>query len=456
MSTGWPAEGRFGWIELTPTALLALLLFLALLGGGAFAPITLAGIGLGLGLLLCAQYAGERLPGLNWKHGGRFLLAVGVLTTFAWAWLFDSAQYSDFGIYYRCGAQNGSAFPNWLEICQSGYLRRNLIFWSRSLLYTTPLFALGSESYSSLKLLNAVLQSAGLAAIYGFACAMGSPKFGFWALLLYLVNPERWFSVTLATSDHVALLLVLGLLAMFQANARCAWPPWQAMAVGVMAWLLDITRSVGPVVLCAFVAWVALGAVGSKTMLMRTKVFFFATAAYVVAAVLWTAALRSWNVEAIIPGEPLGLLRHLSGLDFRSEQLFPTNYPWVEHAWHSVPRELRAEVALARIWTEVTQGIWEWPSYFVRKAQIFFSGDGYYGFAAYNHVPPGIDSEMTVPRSSVPFSPQLAAWMRATQVALVVLAFWACLGGAVLLISSGLVFAIVWTVVLKFRHAIAF
>jgi hypothetical protein len=388
-------------IKAIPAALLAILLLLALVGVAQSPVALIAGAALALGLWRASGWMSRNWSAIDWLRGGRALLALSVLMTFSWAFWFDSAQYSDFGIYFRCGSNHGTAMAEWVSRCQSGYLRNNLIFWSRSFPYTTLLFTLVGESYLWLKLFNAMLQSACLLALYGLATKVGPPQFAFWALALYVINPERVFSLTLATPDHVALLALVGLLALFQTKPLGAARLWHAAATGMLVWLLDVSRSLGPVALIAMMAWVAFGATTPGCLAPRLKTTASAMIAYGAIGAIWHTHLNASGVLPVVPTNSGGLLRHLSGLDFRGEQLYNSNYAWVEHAWQAIPTEYRVPIALRKIWTELSLGLWEWPAYFVRKADIFFAGDGYYGFSSYNHVPPGLDSEMTVAQSTI-------------------------------------------------------
>ena len=109
------------------------------------------------GLLVLAHRLRSQENEVKWNIAGMYLWGASTLATFLWAWRFDSVQISDFGVYFRCGSEISSNIAKWVDDCQSQYLHKNLIYWTRSLLYTAPIEFLAGADYTILKLCTAGL-----------------------------------------------------------------------------------------------------------------------------------------------------------------------------------------------------------------------------------------------------------------------------------------------------------
>jgi hypothetical protein len=61
--------------------------------------------------------------------------------------------------------------------------------------------------------------------------------------------------------------------------------------------------------------------------------------------------------------------------------------------------------------TEFSAGFYEWPLYLFRKAEVIFTGAGYYGLSSFPYPPGNPDSLVTDVVSDIPFSVELFPWL---------------------------------------------
>lgn len=349
--------------------------------------------------------------------GWAALLAI-VLASLGWAVRFDSMQVSDFGVYYRCGTEPHGTLSAWIAACQSHYLHPNLVYWLRTLLYTTPFGLAFGANYPALKLYNVVLHAAtlgvlfaGLRETWGRAAAL----VGIVALGCY---PEWWFTLTLASTDNAALLCIVAFLLGLPRLATSARPAgWVTMVAGAM-FAAQQLRTVGPVLLVGLAGWTAwaMHEVPHRRWSLLRR-------AALAAALYWAAdhvLLRMVTTPGI---EPVSLLKVLSALQLSSGQDFTVGYAWAEHLWRAVPPDWRERVALHKLLGEFVSGFASYPAYLLRKATVFFSGAGYQAFAAADLVS-NPDTVRTVPASTVSLPASRAAWPAAVVGLQLCLAAW--------------------------------
>ena len=352
---------------------------------------------------------------------GVAVLAAAALAGFAWAIRFDSLQVSDFGVYFRCGAESRSPFAQWLAACQSHYLRANTLYWLRSLLYAAPFGYLFGGDYAALKLYNASWHAVTLGALYwGLKRAWGAMAAlaGVLALVSY---PEWWFTLTLATPDNAALACIV-LFALALARLATSERPlaWSAVAAAALIAAQQL-RTVGAVLLLALAGWTLWAMARDAARAARVL------RSGLLVAGIYVAAEFILQRAAAFPGaEPVTLLRALSALQIDSAQDFTVNYAWYEHFWPAIARDWQARVAAARLWAELVTGLPAYPSYLLRKAAVFFSGAGYQVFAT-----AGFDGNLDTVRNvgigTVPSSAAQRPWLA------LVVAVQVCTAGWVLL-----------------------
>jgi hypothetical protein len=353
----------------------------------------------------------------TWNTAGMYLWGASTLATFLWAWHFDSVQISDFGVYFRCGSEISSNIAKWVDDCQSQYLHKNLIYWTRSLLYTAPIEFLAGADYTILKLWNAGLHSATIALWYVGLRHYYGPRTATIATGFLVFYPEWWFTLTLATTDNVILLFVVAftlLLPQLQRRPHGALIII-SLSLSVILFAANMLRTIGSLLLLTAIVW----SVSQRSM--RSKAY----------DVLWLMAvsliyvLLSSTIEYVSPASASGhlqFLKVLSSIDFSTLQSFGSNYPWVEHFWFSVPEEWRTTIAFEKIYLEMVNGFHQWPLYLYQKASLVFDGSGYYRLSSSLYAGFNPDTVYTVPESTVPFSLTVESWLAAVGAMYLVLA----------------------------------
>lgn len=350
--------------------------------GTAMLPsILLAALG-GLAALSAPRWLGA--AGGGWALAGRALLALLVLASLSFALLLPANQPSDFGIYWRCGAAVGTPLREWLELCQSVYLRPSSVFWRRSLFYTAPILGLGGD-YAVLRAANALLLALTLWLLHRAARGEGGERFALIALLAAALFPEFWFALPLATSDHVALpCIVLALLAM--ARMQRAMPPWWlGLALGALIFLADQARSIGPLLMLTLMLLLILG---RGRFLARLPV---------VALALATQTLLGAGLQSLLAGLPVNpgsTLQFLAARDLARPNDFASIFQFITHVWPVTPPDLQQQLGITRILAEFLGSAGLVFGYLAERLAASFNGAGYYFFAT-NGLPANPDSAAT-------------------------------------------------------------
>lgn len=259
------------------------------------------------------------------------LVGIGVASLFAiggyvWVGAFSSMQASDFGVYYRCGLSRFEGIGHQIDSCQSAYMKPNLIFWERSLLYTTPVGLLLGSRPQAVELLNASLHAVTLFVLLFVTTRALSARSGTVAVALWGVFPERIYSLTLATPDNMAGALIpaaFGLLA-----SRCQSLFSSGLALGTLIVAAGLLRSVGLFV------WVAVlvGALGSHPEGRRWRVTMVLVAGLLALgtqSVLYRTLPRS--LGSVSP------LKMISALDLTTTQNWGVTLRWIDHIWPAIP-----------------------------------------------------------------------------------------------------------------------
>jgi hypothetical protein len=325
-------------------------------------------------------------------------IASATIVTVAWALQFDSVQISDFGVYLRCGTEVDKTIVHWVDSCQSEYLHKNLIYWSRSLLYSTPLGFIVGANYTIFKLYNALLHAGtitlwflGLRHYYGTRIALIA------ALILFLY-PEWWFTVTLVTGDNLAVLCIISFILVLPKLHEDANAFWIIGCLTIVLFAANLLRSIGVILVFAMVGWVC----HQQCEKWKPILIVRALGIILIYGVL-NCAVGYFTKDAVV--DPSSLLKALSSIDFFTKQDFGSSYLWGQHYWFSIPEEWRAEVAFEKIKLEVVYGATQWPIYLYNKAAVLFSGVGYYDLSTIQNLSFNPDTIFTVPKNTVPIIP---------------------------------------------------
>ncbi len=357
------------------------------------------GIGVGLAGPRLARRFGER----TWNRIGLGVLAMLALFGLVWVTLFSSMQGSDFGVYYRCGATAAASWAQRIDTCQSVYLEPSLVFWARSLFYTVPWGFFPGASVKGLTVINALLQAVTLGMLFLLVRQqLGSPAAVF-ALCLMGIFPERIWSLTLITPDHVTSLLLVTLLYLFARVEEPLEPGRRVLGLamlGAVLFAIDMTRNVGVLLLVAMVLCFLL-APRSQDRRRAVAQTVLVVAVFVVAGAVLQALLP-------VPLKNLSFLRLASSLNLLASQSYGDMYRWGQYLWPAMPAEERTAFALRRLVDEVQMHFSNYPAYLFTKARTLVGADGYLFFATAD-LTANPDTLLSVPRSTVPRIPTAVA-----------------------------------------------
>lgn len=336
---------------------------------------------------LIAHRASNGLRSIALDAVGWATLAVLAAAGFFWALAYDAAQPSDFGIYFECGAH--ALDPKY---CASRYVDLGSVYVDRSRFYTALLGLAFPGNYTALKVFNAVLHAAALTGTWvllrrhlgGAAALLG--------LVLYGLNPEGLYSISLATPDNLSQVLIVALFGL-TAQARPTRTWLTAILLGVAIYLVDQIRSIGPFAFVAVVVWTLAG---SRGEFGRAVSRLAVTAAIYALAGL---ATRLWNS---LPPPDL-FWPAVTGLNVSDPRNSPS-YPWVAHLWPAVPVAERFAAGATKIALELSQGLDEWVELVRFKAGVLSSGLGAAWFATAD-LSSNLDTVQTISKPNVPQLP---------------------------------------------------
>lgn len=322
------------------------------------------------------------------------IVAAGSVAAIAWSLAFDSQQGSDFGVYFRCGAELKSTVTQNIEQCQSKYIDLGDLYWRRALFYTVPFGRLISSDYTYLELLNAVLHGSAIALAAWVVRQRAGAAAALVVALLMTFFHERIYMLTLATPDNLAMLgTVVALIAIALAQeGRVSF--WAAGLLGLCIVVLEYSRSTGLFVTIAAVLAVLVLAGSARRPLSNVV----NVVAGIAVAVLLASALERLVAS---PAKGGGLLMALSALNLASLQDFTVNFPWFAYFWPEIPPGERFVVGVTKLWQEFAANGWLYPGYAFAKAQQFSAGFGYTFFATADFTS-NMDTVKTVEHSSAP------------------------------------------------------
>ena len=132
------------------------------------------------------------------------------MITLAFSLHYQSPQISDFGVYYHCGTSFALSptLTDWMNNCQSSYTFQSAYYWTRSLLYTVPVGLSFGDNYLALKLFNVGIHILSIIIFYILIKKLYDKQTSLLAIIILIINPEWWFTLTLATSDNLTVLCV--------------------------------------------------------------------------------------------------------------------------------------------------------------------------------------------------------------------------------------------------------
>jgi hypothetical protein len=370
---------------------------------------------LGNGLLAIIGAVGS-IAGATWFGGAMqrkqreqaaaltvWVLTAAAVATLTWAAVFGSQQGSDFGVYFRCGLDAKPALVERIERCSSQYITYGDIYWHRSLLYTVPIAWLSNGSYTALKFANATFQILGiLIVVFAVKRRMGAPA-ALVAAVVFAAMHERYFMLTLATTDNLAFLASgVGILAM-----AALWtekrPQLWACLLGLCIIIVQFSRSTGILFgLSMLLFYIAV---------LRERAEIRAVG---ITALVWVGTVLAMGAVLAPLQGARGLdgdfLKRLSALDLATTQSFTANFAWFSHFWPSMPEGERSRIAISKVLQELAAHGSLYPAYVFTKAKALFSGFGYTWFAAAD-LSGNADTFLTVTAATVPKLPLAQSWI---------------------------------------------
>lgn len=292
-----------------------------------------------------------------------------------WVLLISSQQVSDFGVYFRCGAEYWKTAPSpraWMKLCESAWLPGSPTYWRRSLLYTFPIGIISNGSYFALKIFNAAFHLFAVAALYRLVCRHIGKSQGVLAAATLAIYPEFWFATPLATSDNLTILLIViwldFLLACLTGNAS----PKQIVVTALLALALDLLRDIG---LVCVMATAILAITSEPSRRLRLAVLSALTLCFMIAI----ARLGAY----VLPAHPeqAGMLARLVGNGITNTNPWLNVYGWIEYVYPLLPPRDHGRYLAGLISMDIGHGIVAAFHNWLAKTQVLFHGDGYYRFS---------------------------------------------------------------------------
>lgn len=343
----------------------------------------------------------------HWDHLSILFFLFITISIFFWAFLFDSGQVSDFGVYFQCGTMPFTTLDQWIANCQSAYLQPNSIYWVRSFFYSSSIGKLFGDNYNTFKIVNAALHIItiliwflGIRHYYG-------PRIALVSSALFSFYPEYWFTTTLITPDNaVMLVVVIFILLLPLLNKSLHTIIVISVSLGIVIFLGEQLRSIGLILIISLLAWL-LSSISKKTTLYFFSAFFIILGTYTLLINTFNFHFQTDLPNLFTPAKTL------STIDFHTTQDFSVNYLWSEHFWPAIPESMQFSTAIYKIITEFNNGFIQFPLYLYNKATLVFSGSGYYGLSSFNFPPGNPDSSSTISISTIPFNAAFFPWMGA-------------------------------------------
>lgn len=293
-----------------------------------------------------------------------------------WALLVSSQQISDFGVYFRCGAENwraAASIQDWMQKCHSAWLPGVSTYWRRSLLYTLPVGILGNGSYLLLKLYNAALHLATVAILYRLVADRAGRAQGVLAAAALAIYPEYWFSTSLATSDNLALLLLVLWLRSLLCCLSEEHAVRQIVCTALLALALDLLRDIGLICVLATALLAIASSSRVRWRMLTVSVFTFG----LMTATTWIGARF-----APVPATQAGLFARLVGNSVTTTYPWMDVYRWFEYVYPLVSRKYHGPYLTGLLAMDLNHGIIAALHNWMEKTNVLFRGVGYYLFSA--------------------------------------------------------------------------
>ncbi len=338
------------------------------------------------------------------KYSSIFFISL-ITIKLLWIIFFDSAQVSDFGIYFHCGISQAKSLQISINECQSSFLEPNSTYWLRSFFYSFPISVIFGDDYAGFKLSNLLIHIVTIVIWYVGINRFYGPRVALVSSILLALYPEYWFTITLVSTDNLVILfVVLFILILPEIDKPGRTGITSAIILGFIIFLSQQLRSIGLILIISALAWALI----RRENNFRISILNF--------LILLTSYYCISNLFSLFfsTGLPdiFNTVKILSTIDFNSTQDFSVNYRWAEHYWPALPKDMSFDISTHKIFVELSQ-FSEWPAYFFKKTAINFSGTGYYGLSSFNFPPGNPDSSLNIEKSTIPFFSSAFQWLGA-------------------------------------------
>lgn len=327
-----------------------------------------------------------------WTRWSRALLAGHVLIIVVWVTLWSTPQIGDFGVYWRCGTMVPWSPGHWMQTCKTAYLDAVGVYGKRSFVYTLPIGLIFGPEPLALKAVNAALHISAACLVYLFLIRKLGAKAACLGLLVLSLQPEWWYTLTVATPDNLAVPLIL--LSFILISGLMQSPSvLAAIALGAVIVLLEWSRSIGPFVLIAFAITITLQR--ERRLHHVGQLLIVLGAVY---GINWS--FGALNQFVAVVDDPLKWMWAFD-VSIRPPQNFQTWFDWSDHLWPVIDQPQRSRIGLARFLDELIVQYQAWPAYMIEKAGILFKGTGTQYFVGVQW-PDNVENVYTVAQNSVP------------------------------------------------------
>ena len=362
-------------------------------------------------------WLGGSISNKAWRFLGLTSVASACVITMIWAIAYSSPQVGDHGVYWRCASDFRFPLTEWFSSCRGSYLEDPLVYGKRSLAYTLPLGILKLD-YSEFKLWNAFIHIVTIIVFYLVAQRAMGEKGGTLATILFVIQPEWWYTITVASADNLALLpmlLALGFYASEKENNRFMDLVLAAVLVSILLIALEWSRSLS-------IFFMLTAAIFALIAYQPGKVNI-SIAIALVGPVIFIAVNTALLQYSGIAGNGFELIKTLAEFDvtIRPPGNFQVFFEWSDHLWRSIPFSEKNQFSLIRFADELMHGFASWPSYMVEKIKILTIGTGTAYFVGVDWAN-NLDTVFTVPENTAPIGAFSMGVSRSLEVLVITIA----------------------------------
>lgn len=327
-----------------------------------------------------------------WTRMALGLLVAHCVATIVWVVLWATPQIGDFGVYWRCGTMMPWSPSDWMQACKTTYLDAVGIYGKRSFVYTLPIGVLFGSNPVALEVLNAFLHILTAVMVYQVLCSRLGVKPAFLGLLILSLQPEWWYTLTIATPDNLAVPLVFICLILIERLVR-SFSGLSVAGLSICIVMLEWSRSLAPFMLIAFF----MTCIIYPDYRLRNVGQFILV---VVAVFALNRGLELINAFTPAFSDPLKAFWALD-LTIRPAQNFQTWFDWSDHLWPAIDPAQRSRVGFERFADELIVQFRYWPAYMVDKAAALFKGTGTQYFVGVDW-PDNVETIYTTAKNTVP------------------------------------------------------